>query len=346
MCRPSKKRRCPPLPRPHRSRNRSTAMFRRPLPPNCGFASPTAWCSTLGGPERSTADPRRGASSAGTGPGSAGADVRVVVDAGPRATGRCGCRRRECPAPHKRLQLELEDVGGRWSLRAREFDEPTHSWSEWVADRTSDESRLAMCAAGLARRCFRPTALIDTFRGELRQVAVRGAMHWPASLPPPEAVPLEIWLLYLNKSKEIEKRQRAPWSYLVHEVSPGDTPPAPKWQVVSGVRGSLGTRSQRVLAVGLAVSVPVSGTRLVLRPWKSTVRAHSGGRSGPVGSRPGRPSHSGRPRHRRCPERSRRPERSGHPENSGGHRQSEGFERGRSPRQSRCRHEAGQRPAG
>jgi hypothetical protein len=191
------------------------------------------------------------------------------------------------PAPHKRLRLELEDVGGRWSLRAREFDEPTNSWSEWVTDRTSDETRLAICAAGLARRCFRPIALIDTFRGELRQVAVRGAMHWPGSLPPPEAAPLEIWLLYLNKSKEIEKRQRAPWSYLVHEAPPGDAapappqgdaapsqpaPPAPKWQVVSGVRGSLGTRSQRVLAVGLAVSVPVSGTRLVLRPWKSTVR--------------------------------------------------------------------------
>lgn len=195
------------------------------------------------------------------------------------------------PAPHKRLRLELEDTGGRWSVRAREHDVATDSWSEWATDRTDEDARVALCAAGLARRCFRPIALIDSFRGELRHVAVRGARHWPQTLSPPESHPLEIWLLYLNKTKVIEKRQRAPWSYLVHETAPEDTPPAtpektvtpektatpeptpaPQWRVVAGVRGSLGSRGQRVLAVGLAVSVPVAGTKLVLRPWRSVVR--------------------------------------------------------------------------
>jgi hypothetical protein len=185
-------------------------------------------------------------------------------------------------APHKRLRIEMHDSGGRWAVRAREQDTSTDSWSEWVEDRTADDARVPLCAAGLARRCFRPIALIDSFRG----VAVRGAGHWPTTLTPPEARPLEIWLVYLNKSRAIEKRQRAPWSYLVHEPAPEDSPPptasstdpappavsAAKWRVVAGVRGSLGARGQRVLAVGLAVSTPVSGTKLVLRPWKSVVR--------------------------------------------------------------------------
>jgi hypothetical protein len=125
-------------------------------------------------------------------------------------------------------------------------------------------AELGTTALRVLRDLFRPVALVEfTRNGPLRLRVRGGAFRTPdqAWQPVERGRLFEPWFLYLNKSREIERIQTVPWTYLTAgepEFGVADV------QIDSGLRGALAARRRRIQTVALGVAARGTQTEVIL----------------------------------------------------------------------------------
>lgn len=146
----------------------------------------------------------------------------------------------------------IDAVGGEFAVRVAEWDRSSASLGVWVRETVTDRRLLAANVTRLVGNTFRPLATIESVDGQTAVLELRAAELAPPDprfLPIQEGDSLQPFLRFLTRTREVDRIQAVPWTYLlVEEVDRSRA----VCRVISSFKSPLpaGRRRMELMAVG------------------------------------------------------------------------------------------------
>lgn len=156
--------------------------------------------------------------------------------------------------------------GSQWSLAAREWDAASQTAGAVQTASTFDIRNVAVLAATVIERAFRPIARIEAVEGNLVITAVRGGEFPPAD---PAAAPFKAgdlltpFVRYYDRERVLQQIRELPWTYLrVKSVERSRM----ECETVSAYRTPLAGSRRRMELLAIAARPVFASTRVVIAP--------------------------------------------------------------------------------
>lgn len=114
----------------------------------------------------------------------------------------------------------IDATGGELGVRVAEWDRSSASLGVWVRETVTDRRLLAATVTRLVGKTFRPLATIESVDGQTTILELRAselAPPDPRFLPIQEGDSLQPFLRFLTRTREVDRIQAVPWTYLLVE---------------------------------------------------------------------------------------------------------------------------------